>query len=480
MIKKQFILACALAVSASALTGCSDDDNPTTGGSNNGTSCGPQFVIATTVSSSGNNSYVLLTAPSLDEGSVSPLNNGCTNEGATQWIYNGNHVYGLTYAQGNDGMTKRFVLRPDGKIEADRNEFSISRFSSYGIAGDYIISMATADGHTNFAANGYTPKTLTFTRIDCVNGTATENNTIASNQYSLENYVGTGEYVTLCGIEPVGNKIFSGVIPMGLSQYGYADGNGKWLRSEEYRDLVATEDGGTGGGSYKKGELSGTQYPDACHVAIYNNKDLLNPTIVSTNQISSPAGRFRSQYYQSIWADEKGDVYVFSPSYGKTATNSLQRTTVAAGVMRIKSGTEAFDDSYYYDIEALSGGYSFMRNWYISNGYFLMQMYDQKLTASTSGGRAGGGGGKTSYTALTLAIFDAYNGTYKKVSLPSNVSEIGKTIYAQNGYVYIPVSFTEGYPVIYRIDPKTATATKGLTIEATSIQGIGLLSPIAY
>ncbi len=116
MIKKQFILACALAVSASALTGCSDDDNPTTGGSNNGTSCGPQFVIATTVSSSGNNSYVLLTAPSLDEGSVSPLNNGCTNEGATQWIYNGNHVYGLTYAQGNDGMTKRFVLRPDGKI----------------------------------------------------------------------------------------------------------------------------------------------------------------------------------------------------------------------------------------------------------------------------------------------------------------------------------------------------------------------------
>ncbi len=60
------------------------------------------------------------------------------------------------------------------------------------------------------------------------------------------------------------------------------------------------------------------------------------------------------------------------------------------------------------------------------------------------------------------------------------MSEIGKTIYAQNGYVYIPVSFTEGYPVIYRIDPKTATATKGLTVEVTSIQGMGLLSPIAY
>ena len=464
-MKKQFVWACALAVSASALTACSDDNDNAGSNDYNGASCGPQFVIATTVSASGNSSYVLLSAPSLDEGSVSPINNGCTNSGATQWVYNGDYVYGLQYRQGNDGATQRFALRPDGKIEADSREFFISRFSSYGIAGDNIFTMSTADGLSEYAdANGYTPKTLTFTRLDCENGTSTSNvNT--GNRYSVENYVGTGEYVTVCGLEPAGSRIFAGIVPMGLSQYGYADGNGKWLRSEEYRDLVTTADGGSGGGSYKKGELSGTQYPDRCYVAIYDNNNLLNPTIAMTEKISSPAGRYRSQYYQSVWADDKGDVYVFSPSYAKAMTSDLQKATVNAGVARIPNGANDFDD-YYCDIESLSGGYSFLRNWYISDSYCLMQMYDKKLN---EGG---------TLTALSLAIFDAEAKTLKYVDMPDNVSAIGKTIYARNGYVYIPISFTEGYPVIYRIDPRTAVATKGLTVEVTSIEGIGLLNPI--
>ena len=252
---------------------------------------------------------------------------------------------------------------------------------------------------------------------------------------------------------------------------------------------MADADGGTGGGSYKKGELSGTQYPDVCHVAIYDNADLLNPKIITTDLISSPAGRFRSQYYQSVWADENGDVYVFSPSYGKTATSDLQRTTVNAGVVRIPKNADDFDD-YYCDIEKLSNGYSFMRNWYISGSYFLMQMYDQKFAVSGSGSGSGsghgggnhvsraGGGGGTTMTTLSLAIFDARNKTLTPVNLPDNVSAIGKTIYAHNGYVYIPVSFTDGYPVIYRIDPATGVAEKGLTVEVTSIEGIGLLNPV--
>ncbi len=73
-----------------------------------------------------------------------------------------------------------------------------------------------------------------------------------------------------------------------------------------------------------------------------------------TEKISSPAGRYRSQYYQSVWADDKGDVYVFSPSYAKTMTSDLQKATVNAGVARIPNGANDFDD-YYCDIESLSG-----------------------------------------------------------------------------------------------------------------------------
>ena len=57
-------------------------------------------------------------------------------------------------------------------------------------------------------------------------------------------------------------------------------------------------------------------------------------------------------------------------------TSDLQKATVNAGVARIPNGANDFDD-YYCDIESLSGGYSFLRNWYISDSYFLMQMYDK-------------------------------------------------------------------------------------------------------
>ena len=42
---------------------------------------------------------------------------------------------------------------------------------------------------------------------------------------------------------------------------------------------------------------------------------------------------------------------------------------------------------------------------------------------------------------------------------------------------YMAVTTTDGsQPAVYRIDPKTATATKGLTVEAEQISGVGKLT----
>ena len=51
----------------------------------------------------------------------------------------------------------------------------------------------------------------------------------------------------------------------------------------------------------------------------------------------------KSQYYQTIWAADNGDIYVFSPSYAKTMADKRQQTTLDAGVVRIKAGTEEFE-----------------------------------------------------------------------------------------------------------------------------------------
>lgn len=457
----------ALVLPALVFTSCSDNDEPGNKGNdddNTPENTEGRFVIAATTTASAGSVPVIVTAESIDGGSVTLERNGLTNDGATQWVFHGTeYLYGLTYNQGNAGTTRSYVLGEDGQVRARDLEYKVSRFSSYGAYDDNILSMSSGNGPIKFAdANGNLPQTLLFTKINVKEETSTANDT-ESGKYSVENYLGNGEYVTLSGAEQSGRHLYSGVIPMGLSAYGTNVDNGKYILPGN-EDLVATADGGSGGSSYSMGSLSGTQYPNSCWVAIYDNGDFLNPVIAKTDKISYAAGRFRSQYYQTIWAAENGDIYVFSPSFAKTQTDKRQKTTLPAGVARIPAGKTEFDD-YYCNIEALSGGRSFMRCWSAGGNYFILVMYDTaEFKATTS--------------ATSLAIFDADAKTLKYVTGgPTDVTSIGKTVYVHNGSVYIAINSASSSPAIYRIDPATAKAEKGITVtSAAEINGFGFMT----
>ena len=166
-----------------------------------------------------------------------------------------------------------------------------------------------------------------------------------------------------------------------------------------------------------------------------------------------------------IWGADNGDIYVFSPSYAKTMTDPRQQTNLPAGVVRIPNGSEDFDD-YYCNLEAQSNGNSFLRSWHITEDYFLLLMYDRPFS-------------ETGYTANQLAVFKAGAEKLTYVSgLPSTdiISGFGNTIHVENGKAYIAVTTTDGNPAIYKIDPVNASATKGVTVEATQITGIGKLA----
>ncbi|MDE7142070.1 MAG: DUF4374 domain-containing protein, partial [Muribaculaceae bacterium] len=345
------IMSAAL-VPAIALTACTDDEESGNGG-NYGDGSG-KYVFATTVQGSNATSYVLLTGESLDEGTLSTVNNGLLNDGATQWVFYKDYLYALTYQQGNNGTTRSYILGTNGQMKARSNVYSISRFSSYGTYNDDIITMSTGEGPAELAdANNNLPMTLLVTYLNVYTQQSRKNDT-ASGLYSMENLLNNGEYVTLAGAEQSGSRLYCGAIPMGLSPYGSAVDNGKWIRPG-FEHLLHTQSGGSGGSSYKAGELVGTQYPDSCWVAIYDNEELTHPKLAKTGRISTPCGRFRSQYYQTVWAAENGDIYVFSASYSKTMTDSLQRTSLPAGVCRIPAGSTEFDD-YYCNIEELTIG----------------------------------------------------------------------------------------------------------------------------
>ena len=342
----------------------------------------------------------------------------------------------------------------------------MKRFTTYGIYDKYIMTLSSGDGPTEWAdENGYVPQSFLVSLLDVAAQTKTDNDT-KNEAYLSENFLGNGEYVTLAGILEHNSKIYSVAVPMGLSQYGTKNGNGKWILPGN-EDLVKTESGGSNSSAYEKDELLWTQYPNSCWVAIFDDATFTNKKIIKTDKISYACGRFKSQYYQTIWEAGNGDVYVFSPSYAKTMKDARQQTTLPAGVVRIPNGQEDFD-SYYCDLEKQSGGKSFLRCWHIADDYFLLLMYDRPLT-------------ETGFEAKELAVFKAESKKLTYVTgLPSAdlISGFGNTLYAENGYAYMAVTTTDGYPAVYKIDPSSATATKGVAVEATQITGIGKLSPL--
>lgn len=449
---------CAASCSSSSSEGNmnlpEDSDNNATVG---------KYIISATVTASGSSSYKLLTSNTIADGSISVLDEGLANEGATNWLFYGNqYLYGLTYQQQNAGVTKAFQLNANGQIEARDAEFKVSRFSSQGIIGENVVTISTGDGNDSYKdSKGYLPKSFLITYLNTTNDTKTTNDT-QNKAYFSENFLGNGEYVTLAGFQECNGKIFSAPIPMGLSQYGHEVGNGQYVLAGN-EDLVKTENGGTNSSKYYIGELQWTQYPNECWVAIFDDATLTSKTLIKTDKISYACGRFKSQYYQTIWAAESGDVYVFSPSFAKVMEDSRQQTTLPAGVMRIKAGKKEFDSSYYCNLESLTGGKTFMKVWPIGGENFLLQMYD-KLESNQS-------------TALNLGVFNATSKTFSFVSgLPSDITALGSEPYVENGVAYMAITSSADGCGVYAINATTGVAKLGLTVKgATAITGIGRL-----
>lgn len=393
-MKKNFFLTGLFATAMAGLTLTACDDDPSTGGGDGGDDDNnAEYVIAASVTASGNTTNVLVNAESLDEGTVTTINNGVVNDGATYWVFfKEQYLYALTYNQGEAGGTRSYIMDASGELKKRSAEFGVKRFTTYGIYDKYIMTSSTGDGPTEWNdENGYTPKVFLLSYLDPAAETFTTNDT-QNKAYLSENFLGTGEYVTLSGMLEHNNKIYTAAVPMGLSQYGTKDQNGKWVLPGN-EDLVKKESGGSNSSAYKKDELQWTQYPNECWVAIFDDATMTSKKLIKTDKISYAAGRNKSQYYQMIWAADNGDVYVFSPSFAKTMTDARQKTTLPAGVVRIPSGNTEFDD-YYCNLEALTNGNSFLRSWHIADDYFMLLMYDRPLT-------------ETGYVANQLAIFKA-------------------------------------------------------------------------
>ena len=453
----------ALSLGCILMTACEENNTPAPGPDNGeGTGTISRYVIVAEAGSQDQSATYLISAESLEEGAVTPAGNGWETQSASNWIYYGEHyLFGFQYNDGNQGTGFSFKLGNDGRVIEDR-QYTFNRTTTYGTWGDNVITASTNAGNNEQDAEGNYAYYLQFNYLSVTDGTSTTGSHIA------ENFLGNGERVSFAGFVEANGKLYTSVVPMGMSHYGV--NTYPWAIVDP--GYVANGSGGSGSGQYTAGMIPTTQYPDSAFVAIYSGDNFNEtPVIARTGKIGFASGRMRSQYYQTIWAADNGDLYVFSPGYGRTTTTPVTNNDgtqfdrvqgkLPSGVVRINAGESTFDPNYYVNLEELGNNNPMFRCWHISGDYFLLQMYSEGAE-NMSGTSAGEEGTLTVVTGLPDAGI---------------LSSIG-TPYSDNGLAYIPITTTDGAdPAIYCIDPATGEAKAGLKVsEAISVSALGKLS----
>ena len=459
MTTKNFLkrlIAGSLCLATFLTTSCTKEQP--TGGENTPTTAEELYVIAAQVDGT---SY-LITSETLEDGTVSVVGNGTEVIGGSYWVYKDmNYLFALVYNKGGAGTGASYYLNQNGTL-TEQYLYDFNRITTYGTWGDNVITASTGDSN-QADEEGNLAQALLFNYLNSNDGSQKNESIIA------ENFLGNGENVSFAGFTESGGKLYTSVIPMGMSKYGI----GQWPELVSDPELIAQADGGSGSGAYIQGEIPSTQYPDSAYIAIYSGDNFNSePIIVRTGKMGYGCGRMRSQYYQTIWSADNGDVYLFSSGYGRTATSSedLKKVTgiLPSSVMRIKKGATDFDPDYFVNLEEIGNNKPMFRCWHIDQNNFLLQLYKDGVEGMFDGQDA---------DVSELAIFSAEDKTITTVTgLPADLAGFSGTPYGENGAVYIAVTVTSGEkPAFYKIDINTAEASKALTVDAESISAVGKL-----
>ena len=356
------------------------------------------------------------------------------------WLFNKNIAAGLSYEFKGAGIGVSYARDAKGEV-SPINEFEVNeRATTFGFFDNYYVTAVSGQ-----AFEGKNDGSTFIFRNTSDFGVASRK-TIHTNKFLGDNMNDT-EIVSFAGI--------------------LDNGNGEFLTGmlvSEYKDV-------------QPGQGSSTGYmenTDVVYVGVLD-KELNLKRYYKSDKLSYSAGRFKSQYLLEMGKVANGDVYVFSgaiaknPAPAKAPAKADKATTKPAGALRIKAGATTFDDSYFFDISAVSNNGLFRRVWHITGNKFLVEFFNDAAKANLR-----------SLDVYHYAIVDVEAKTLNWVAgLPeptkcTNIVTNPITPAIYGGKVYLPVNEQGTDPAIYVIDPATNAATKGLVVKgATVINAIG-------
>ncbi|GAA0536011.1 DUF4374 domain-containing protein [Chitinophaga japonensis] len=375
----------------------------------------------------------------------------------------GNYIVALR-TNGPSG-TSDYLLTVDG-IDNDSTVISAAGNGIEQLGWCYFSATANAAFSFNYGSpnigtaygisgsNGLTEKgSFSFDRMDCF---ATAD---ASSLIAIGAPWGGGSYD--CEIHVV-DDISVGIVKRKISPLYRMSANdtlNKWPSS------IVVNDGKMYVSFYPlEGVSWETAETDTAFVSIYTYPGLDSLTTIKDTR-TGPIGYYGNPV--SMVKAENGDIYTISPnSYAAGYT----QVTKPSGILRIRNGQLQFDDSYFFDVEAATGGGKLLSAHYAGNGLLVGQMVIPGEDTQTNLW-----GALTPTTPICkLVVVDVYNKTVTDVSgVPLHGGQFSTPAFVEEGLVYFSITSTvAGEARVYVVDPVTATAKKGAKIEGVELPGI--------
>lgn len=402
------LLASGLILGMSA---CSKKDKD----NDNGTFTGEgKFIIAATPIASQGVADYLLTADDLNSGTISTVGNGIEQDGTYRYYTtSGTKFFSMLYGQGNPGAVTVYDLDASGNLEKLTN-FQTETVQAFAAVNNDILMVKQARQYATPTSRWFSVSTesLTITNEGEINSAQLANN---------------GELSHFSWLQQVGDKVFA-----------------------PFFSIKATTEGGWT-----------TDYPDSAWVAVYSYPSMTLDKVIKDNRTSSIGLYFTN----GLTVTESGDVYAFSPANTVAKVDSQQvfNGTKPSAITRIKSGTTEFDQTYYYDVQAASGG-AYITGWvYTGNGKVVAAFNTPDKKSQWQ-------------AANKLAVIDLVNKQFQWVTgIPAaeNITSFSITNYSnKDGNAYIGITTADNVSAVYKVSASTATATKGLVVEGGKITSI--------
>ncbi len=380
-----------------------------------------KYVVA---ASSGDNDYLVLGGGISSETTFdATASSAVQSPGSRTWTFYGQEVvYGFLYNQADAGTTASYVLSEDGEV-IQRNELGldVSIQTRGEVNGSLILAYSDRLRDPDVAQQGY------FYQVDPETDASTLYNVVT------DDLLEEGEVAYFTDIAEYEGKLIAGARSISSSSFSSAHYNNTY-------------------------------------VVVFNEDFTVDQVIKDSGRTGFVAGQKYSQGETGLEVVESGDLYVFSS--GQTNYADAESTTIPSGVLKINQGDFSFDQDYFFDISAASGGYNLFRAYYMGGTTFVLSMYPGTNANATFGIDAD----RFAVVDVASESFSWVTGLPSAAGLEEDPFLVGTPyIDMENNQLVVPITTSENTHYLYTIDPSASSASELSRVTAEGVKAIGVL-----